>query len=265
MANLKVKIDSQSIMSQLGNFSKDLEEDIMLAVESLAASTKERVVEWANNGGEGMKALTSSREKFMKSLHLEQVATGVHIIYIDEEGLFVEDGVKAGSMKAKLLKGRKYVIIPFSHNVKKQSRTDQMSMIRGALSTALKKEGLSVSGKEYHNNDPRTPKLSEVGPNGRLKPIHTFNFASPVWGKGTTPVLHGVNIYQKEVYDSQKGKSIQRDIFTFRTISEKTQSPPKWMTEGKEPKHYLEKAELWAEEFWKSDIEPKLFSKWNGK
>jgi hypothetical protein len=262
MANLKVTIDVESIAAQFKETTSELENSLMKGIATLAQATKHQVEDWANNGIGTLERLKSSRSKFLKSLQYEEVAPGVHVISVGEEGLFIEEGIPPGTdMKPKLLKGRKSMVVPFEHSKKPQDHTAQSSMIRGKLLNALKKEGLTIAGKEYHNEDPRTPKLSEVGPNGRLKPIHTFNFKSPTFGKGNTPVLHGVNIYQTQNSDN----SIQRSIFTFRTVSNGPKSAGKFIHPGTPPRNYLDKAEAWFEQEWNNTVLPNILAKYNGK
>lgn len=261
MGNLKITIDVGSIAAQFKETTAELENSLMKGIATLAQATKHQVEDWANNGTGTLERLKSSRNQFLKSLQYEEVAPGVHIISIGEDGLFIEDGIAPGTdMKPKLLKGRKSMVVPFEHSKPPLQHNAQSLMIRGQLLHALKKQGLTIAGKEYHNGDPRTPKLSEMA-NGRIKPIHTFNFKSPIFGKGNTPVLHGVNIYQTKASDN----SIQRSIFTFRTVSSGPKSAGKWIHSGTPPRNYLDKAEAWFEQEWENIVMPEILAKYSGK
>jgi len=116
--NLKFNIDAAAIADQFNAFKLEVEQDLNKAVANLAAITDAKVKEMASQ------ELHTSRKDFMDSLGFEEISPGVWIISVDESGLWVEEGIPAGTdMKPALLQNAKVTkngtrtkVIPFHYD-----------------------------------------------------------------------------------------------------------------------------------------------------
>ena len=72
----------------------------------------------------------------------------------------------------------------------------------------------------------------------QLGKLHTLNLPSKAPGKGKTPALSGVNIYQTK---TASGK-VKRDIFTFRVISDSTKGDGQWEYKAQAAHEFMQKA-----------------------
>lgn len=242
MVNLKLKIDTDSIAKQFKEFAEEVKQDLQKGVANLAAITHAKVVELANT------ELHSTRKSFMDSLGFEEVAPGVWVVSVDEKGMFVEEGIKTDfDMKPGLLKGRKSRVIPFEHSKAPSQLNGYAQNIVNRIKSNLKKEGVPF-------------KKIEKLPNGspRLGKLHTFDWGGEIPGKGNTPVLKGVSIYQTLT----KTGNVRRDIMTFRTVSNGPASDGKFIHPGLKAKKFLDLALSWAEKEWEDKILPEVLEKY---
>lgn len=253
MSGLNIKIDAAGIAAQFKELALEVEQDLQKGVANLAAITHAKVAEMANS------ELKTSRKTLTDNLGFEQISPGVWVVSIDEKAMWIEEGIDSNhDMKPDLLKnatkvskdGHRYRSIPFDHSAPPSQLTPTANHIVGMLKESLKKE--KIPFKKIERNEDGTPKL------GR---IHSKNFGGPIPGKGNTPVLQGVNIYQSIT----KSGNVRRDILTFRTVSDGPGSQGKWIHPGKEPKHFLERAEEWAMKTWEDQILPEILAKYSKK
>lgn len=253
--SLKFNIDAAAIASQFKEFALEVELDLQKAVANLAAITDAKVKEMASQ------ELKSSRKPFMDSLGFEEVAPGVWVISVSEDGMWVEEGIEANKdMKPGLLaegfktskNGNKYKVIPFDYGQAPSQMTPSTQAIVSYLKQNLKKE--NVPFKKIERNADGSPKVGK---------LHEFNFGNPGGrmggpGKGNTPVLNGLSIYQSVT----KSGNVRRDILTFRTVSSGPGSAGKWHHPGLEPKKFLDRALDWAMAQWEEKILPEVLDKW---
>lgn len=248
--SLKIKVDIQSLAQQCKEFALEAEHDLKKGVAGLAASTHANVAMMASQ------ELHSSRKDFMDNLGFEEIAEGIWVVSIDEKGLWIEEGLEAGhDMKPDLLKnaktsknGYRYQIIPFEHTKPPSQTTDTAKDIVRQIKNNLKKERIPY--KKIEKDSRGKPKLGK---------LHSFSWDSAIPGRGNTPVLSRVSIYQN--LNKQTGK-VQRDIFTFRTVSENPKSNGKWIHPGVKAKKYLDIAAEWAMRTWENEILPEILNKW---
>jgi hypothetical protein len=247
---LKFNVDIEALTKDLKGFQLEVQQDLEKAVGDLAAMTHAHVAELAQQ------ELHSTRKIYTDNLGFEEIAPGIWVVSVDQPALFIEEGIEAGmDMKPGLLKtgakeskaGYKYKSIPFDHGKAPSQMTPYAQNVVGRIRAQLKKEGVPF-------------KKLEMGPNGqpRLGKLHTFDFGGETPGKGNTPVLKNLSIYQ---HMGPKGK-VSRSIMTFRTVSENPETAGKWTHPGLEPKHYLEKALEFAESTWENEILPEVLKKW---
>lgn len=253
--NLKFNIDAAALAEQFNSFKLEVEQDLNKAVANLAAITDAKVKEMASQ------ELHSSRKDFMDSLGFEEISPGVWVISVDESGLWVEEGIQADKdMKPGLLKenfkvsktGTRYKVIPFDYGGAPSNQTTSTQQIVSFLRSNLKKE--NVPFKKIERNTDGSPKVGK---------LHEFDFGNPSGtmggpGKGNTPVLNGLSIYQSVT----KSGNVRRDILTFRTVSSGPGSAGKWMHPGLEAKKFLDRALDWAMKEWEEKILPEVMEKW---
>lgn len=253
--SLKLNIDAAKIAAQFKEFAMEIEQDIRKAIGNLAAITHAKVAE------EAQQELHSSRKTFMDALGFEELSPGIWVISIDQKALWIEEGIDPNKdMKPDLLKsgtktsqsGNKYKVIPFDYGKPPSQLTQGAQAIVSAIKQNLKKE--NVPFKKIERNSDGSPRVGK---------LHSFNFGNPGGrmggpGKGNTPVMNGLSIYQSIT----KTGNVRRDIMTFRTVSSGPASAEKWFHPGLEAKKYLDKAAEWAMKEWEDKILPEVLKKW---
>ena len=250
MSDLKINIDVDALAKQLGDYATEVKDALQKGVSGLAAMTHAKVIEMANN------ELHSTRKNFMDSLGFEEISPGVWVVSVSEKGLFVEEGIEENfDMKPGLLKnatktskdGFKYRSIPFEHGKAPSQSSGYAQNLTARIKYNLKKEGIPF--KKIEKNADGSPRVGK---------LHTLDFGGEVPGKGNTPVLKGVSIYQSVT----KTGNVRRDILTFRTVSDGPKGQGKWIHPGKEPKKFLDRVLTWAENEWEQNILPDILSKY---
>jgi len=244
MSNLKIKLDTTALANTLKEYAAEVAQDVNKGVARLAAQTKAHVLMDA-----GAELSSPTFKTFSKSVEMEDISPGIWVVSINQKGLWIEEGIEPNTdMKPGLLKGKKFVVIPFSKDKSKASSTGYEFQLREQVKSALKKEGIPF-------------KKIESNPNGSPKTglLHRKDFGGEIPGKGNTPVLQGVSIYQTLT----KTGNVRRDILTFRTVSSGPASAGKWMHPGYQPKKFLDKAQAWAEKEWEQTFIPEILAKWS--
>lgn len=247
--SLKINIDAAALAKEFKEFAAEVEKDIQKGVANLAAITHAKVKEMASA------ELKSSREELMNSLSFEEISEGIWVVSIDEKALWIEDGIKPNfDMKPGLLKnanmgksGVKYKVIPFEHSKAPSQMTESAKNIVTQLKVGLKQE--KIPFKTIERNADGSPKTGK---------LHSINLPSQIPGKGNTPALKGVNIYQSATNTG----NIRRDILTFRTVTSGPGSEGKWIHPGMDGKKFLDRAAEWALNEWNNQILPEIVGKW---
>jgi hypothetical protein len=252
---LNFNIDAAAIAEQFKEMKLEVEQDLNKAVANLAAITDAKVKEMASQ------ELKTSRQPFMDSLGFEEIAPGVWIISVDEDGLWIEEGIEPNKdMKPGLLAqnfktskdGHRYKAIPFDYGTAPSQQTPSTQMVVSYLKSQLRKE--KVPFKKIEKNADGSPKVGK---------LHEFDFGNPRGtmggpGKGNTPQFKNLSIYQSIT----KTGNVRRDILTFRTVSSGPGSQGKWHHPGAEPKHFLDRALDFAMKTWEEKILPEIFEKY---
>lgn len=244
---IKYDIDTEAILAQFKDFKEEIKKDMEKALENLVTLTKARITESASN-------LSSATNRiYMEALgEPEQVAPNVWVIALDEKAMWIEEGAwnDEHDMKAKLLKGKKYRVIPFHYDRPASKNTQFTQGLVNEIKQKLKKEKLSISKVEKdENGSPRVGKL------------HEFDFGGGRPGRGNTPALQKLSIYQSK----DKSGKVRRDVLTFRTVSSGPASEGKWLHPGYKPKQFMDQALEKAIKDWESQILPEILDKWSGK
>lgn len=249
MSGLKISIDPTAIASAFKELQLEIQQDIQKGVGDLAAVTHAKVAEMASQ------ELHTSRQTLLDSLGFEQVTDGVWVVSIDESAFWIEEGIEPDTdMKPALLKnaktsksGFKYKVVPFNHSTAPSKMTASATYIVSLLKKNLKKENIPF--KKIEKNADGSPKVGK---------LHSLNFASPIPGKGNTPALQGVTIYQTLT----KTGNVRRDVMTFRTVSNSPAQAAKWKHPGLTAKHFLERASNWALKVWEDEMLPEILAKY---
>lgn len=262
MGNLKAKIDLAPLAKYLENFAKELVKDLNKGVEGLAKSTYANIKEQAQNN------LHSFREKYLESLSPpEQIDSLLWVITLNSGAAWIEEGRSQWDMKGEpgrwgLLKkptgivkegpnkGKAYRIIPMDQ----AKKPTDMTVAKGEYEKSM----VSMVRAELKKRDIPYRKLELDSKTGspRIGKLHSFDIPSNIPGKGNTPQLHGINIYQQP---NKKTGVIERKITTFRTAIE---GDGKWMHPGVEAKGFFEIAKRFAEHEWETKWLPEILEKY---
>lgn len=273
MADFKVTLDISNLTQFLENFKKELVSDLSKSVKGLAVDTQTHIVEQANN------KLKSSRKDYLENLsQAEKIDDYLWEITLKADAEWIEQGLPNNfDMKKGLLNterpgskgkiktienpdnpdyGKKYRVVAFDQ----ATMPSQMSSNEDKLK--YQQELIKKVKSELRKREIPYKKL-ELDPSTgspRVGKLHSFDIESGIPGKGNTPVLHGLSIYQTK--DATTGK-VKRSITTFRTVKEGQDG--KWIHPGLEGKKFFDEAKKWAEDRWEKDILPSLVSKYESR
>ena len=251
MSDLRFSIDIEALVRDFGNFKKEIAQDLKKSIGQLASMTHAKTLELANN------ELKSLSQQYKESVSFQQIEENTWVISLDEKALWIEDGRSSGFMQALLdgkssktsKDGHKYAIIPFEHSKNPSQQSSQARELSNQIKAELKKQKVSYRKVEHHADG--SPKLGLLHKfsidSARLKDSHKD---SP---------LKGIAIYQKM---NQKTGKVQRDVMTFRVISDKHKSEGKWMHPGRVGSKLMDKALDWATKTWEEEILPEIFKKY---
>ena len=272
--HLSFGVDAEATASMFKEFAMEVQQDLQKGVEQLARTSHANILL-------ELETESSSIQMAYKD-HLsapEEIEPGVWVVTLDPKAFWIEEGIPEGSdMKKWLLKdgemGEKgrYRIIPFKQS-EAPSRQSEMGQL---LSSAIKKNLNTEFGKMNKANIKKA-KSSGLAPpsiitatkiemvkdsegqdtkSPRTGMLHAFNFGGHKPGKGNTPAMDGVSVYQTKKPDG----SVRRDIFTFRTVTEHQSG--KWIHPGLRKRQFLDKAMLHAVNIWDTEILPAILKKW---
>jgi len=258
MSNLKFKVDSSGIAAVFGDMKEEVEKAVNVGVKALASMTHAKTMELAKA------ELGSTSKKYRQALSFQKVDTNVYVVSLDESMLWLEEGRKSGSMVDDLLRegakytksGSRYKAIPFDYSASKpiSDRAQFGRQITELLKAELKDRKIPYKGIEYDRNG--KPKLGK---------LHTFDAAihrNPIPSENAnTPVLNGVNIYQRMRDDGK----VERSITTFRIVTDKHAGSGKWVHPGIPPKKLMDVALGWAMNTWEMEILPNILSQFDKK
>lgn len=247
--NLKFNIDAAAIAEAFKDFAMEIEQDLEKGIANLALMTDAKVKELAGF------QLHSSHKQYIDNLKLEEISPGLWVVSLDQPALWIEEGIpQEHDMKPDLLKnaktsptsGVRYKVIPFDHSKGPATLTPWAQLITGAIKHNLQKDKINI--KKLEVNDDGSPKRGL---------LHTKSYGGLIPGKGNTPVMDRVSVYQTLKPDG----STRRDVFTFRTVT--SDQNGKWIHPGIEAKKFLDKAFEWAMKEWEEKILPEILNKYS--
>ena len=259
MSDLKLEIDIDDLSNKFENVKKKVEADLIKGVDDLTKMTHAHILDEAKD------KLGSVSDVYRDNLPLpERIDIGgetIWIIKLNKEALWIEEGVKSGFMEgllngksAKTSKdGKKYAVIPFKHNEKPSGQSSNARDVANEIKQSMKEQGISWGKIEYgQDGSPRTGK------------IHSFdvNTAKNKKDGSGTPYGQNVSIYQTKIKNKQGKEEVRRDVMTFRVITEDHREQGKWTHPGREKADLLGEAVKWAENYWTTDLLPKILQKY---
>lgn len=249
--SLKFNIDAAALAKEFKELSLEVEKDLQKGIANLAAMTDAKVKEMAQE------KLHSTRSKYIENLSMEEISPGIWVVSLDQPALWIEEGLKPGSdMKEGLLKdakvskeGKKYKVVPFDHGKGPSQMTPYAKNVVDEIKKKLKQDNIPF--KKIEMNEDGSPKRGLV---------HAKNYGGPIPGKGNTPIMDGLSIYQSVT----KTGNVRRDIMTFRTVTNGPEQSGKWIHPGYEAQKFMDKALEWAVKEWEDKILPEILKKYTG-
>ena len=156
-------------------------------------------------------------------------------------------------MKPDLLKGKKKVVIPFKYDKGPSQNSPLTQGLISQIRQTLKKDKISITKIERDGHG--SPRLGK---------LHEYNLGGPRPGKGNTPALTRLSIYQTPMYSDIKTKKmyVKRSVLTFRTVSSGPASAGKWIHPGFEAKNFMDKAMDLATQDWEQQILPEILERY---
>lgn len=247
MSNLKFSIDAAELAAVFKELALEVQQDLEKGVANLAAMTDAKTKELAQA------ELKTSRQTYIDNLTMEEVSPGIWVVSLDQPALFIEEGLDPNfDMKPGLLKnaktskdGTKYKVIPFDYGKAPSQLTPYAQEVVNNIKKQLKADNIPF--KKLEINDDGSPKRGL---------LHSKNYGGEIPGKGNTPVMNGISIYQS----TTKTGNVRRDIMTFRTVTSKQDG--KWIHPGITAKKYMDQALEWALKEWEDKILPEILKKY---
>lgn len=257
---LKLNIDVAKIAAEFKELASEVEQDLIKAVGQLAPMTHARVAEMASDElSSSLHILQGVGKDGKRNLDWDEISPGIWVVTINEDALWIEDGISPGKdMKKDLLKnatdvskdGHKYRPIPFDHAKPPSQSTpkaqEYVAMVRKKLKEA------KIPFKKIEKNKDGSPRIGK---------LHKMDIESErPTARASHPALKGLTIYQS----MDKSGNVRRDILTFRTVSESPKSKDKWIHPGYTGRKFLDRAAEWAMDKWEKEILPEVLAKWKG-
>jgi hypothetical protein len=260
--SLKFEISSTEVIKEAADkIKKKLEADIAKAGKALGKGAYKQAQKLANNLPKNLSSI------YNENLYIEEVSDNITVVGIRENASWIEHGYKGGFMehlldpkngsKVKRSKdGHRYRVIPFKHDTKgSKSVENGGDQLINDVKTFLRKKNLPYS---------KTRSLS-LDSNGspRIGKIHSFNIKdmrikTKKGVQNLSPNMQGLTVFQNM---NQKTGKVERNIMTFRVISDKHKGS-KWQRDSRKGEKILEQVHKWIENKWKNELLPALKDKY---
>lgn len=247
MADLKLIVNVDQITKQFDEFKDELKFALEDGVRSLASMTHAKVLSEASEN------LRSLSQQYTDAVSFEEVEKNLWVVSLDlKKAGWIEEGRKSGFQEELLYgksskvskSGERYAVIPFKHNKNPSQQGENAQNLAQEIKMEMKAR--KIPYKEIETNPDGSP---------RLGMIHRFNVDSPrLKEHHKDKPLKGVAIYQRK----DKSGAVQKDIMTFRVISEKHRQEGKWNHPGRDGEFIFESAFLWAENEWNTNVMPEI-------
>jgi hypothetical protein len=279
MGDFKVNIDISALSQYLENFAKEVTKDIQKGIKGLAMEAHVHILEEAKKKLHKHE-LPIYEQDLSQATQIDDFLWEISLI---DEGAKIENGREAWDMKPGLLKNgkttvdgkNKYRVIPMMHGKESNSTNtkildkneETINNIKSFLKTQKSKQnprGLPYGLETHKIIDPitgsprRVPRLSEMGEDGKPRPLHVFDIPSKIPGKGNTALLTRLHIYQVE---TGKG-GVKKVMTTFRTVTDKDNQKDKWIYPAQGAKNIFSETEDWAKNQWDTIWLPQILAKY---
>jgi hypothetical protein len=263
--DFKLKIDIGDIEKEITDKIKNsLEKDLNKIVKDLGKSAVQHLQQLSEQFPKELE------KKYKDNIYIEHLADNIVEVGLREEVAWIDQGRKPGFMQDLLERksgsevktskdGNKYRVIPFEHKTQGPSKSAAAADLVNQLKQFLKSEGVAYSKTRALQKD-------EKG-NPRIGKIQSFNIknmreSGKKSAQKLSPNLEGLSIYQN--LNPNTGK-VERNIMTFRVISEKHRGTGKWEHPGLEGKKTIDKTFDWVKDKWEKEILPELKKKYESK
>jgi hypothetical protein len=272
-----INMDMHDLIDLTDELPSVVDAAIKEACNYLAVATKHHIIDEVNE------KLHSRRAKYLEHLHLIEESETTFLIVLDQEAMWIEEGMESHEMIENLLgkggpgvktakDGSKYRSIPFSHSGLPSQNTPAQQTLQDTIKRELRRAENILTGKKGIPY-----KKIETGASGKplLGRLHSLNINTPLkthhgpgqgWGpvggvrQGPTgiPFLKGVQIYQSKFIDKKGEEKVRRDILTFRTVSTKHSGTERWVHPGLEAQKFFDDAADWAERERREKVVPMI-------
>lgn len=252
--NLKLDIKTSDVLKKAKeDVLENLKKDVKAAAEKLGKSAYKEAQKISKEKLPG-----SLNSIYQENLYIEQISENITVIGIREEALWIEEGRKSGFMHELLQgpnvktskEGNKYRVIPFNHDTSKKASSGSGSELVAELKTFLKSKSQPYSKTRNLATD------SQGSP--RIGKIASYSIKD-MGKKGVSKNLQGLSVYQNK---NEKTGKVERNIMTFRVISEKHKSEGKWNHPGRPAEKILEQTFEFVQKSWQQEILPVLKEKY---
>jgi hypothetical protein len=258
-----LNLDLSPLISIDDQLKPAVEKAMAEAARRLTAATHAHLLENVQN------KLHSTRQKYIDALQMAQISDQAWVIVLEPQAFWIEDGLPPNrDMTEDLLKpgrgsstgknnirtardGSRYRSIPFQHNKPPTQQTPIQKSLTDAIKSEMKARKIPYGKLE-----------TDTGGQPKEGLLHSFDVvrrgkgaAIPV-GKSGVSLLQNVRVYQKKSVDRRGKETIQKGIFTFRTVSSKHAGSGKWVHPGLAPRNFMEDAYTWALAEWTNKIGP---------
>lgn len=257
--NFKFDIKSSDVLANaVEKVKKELQEDLQQSIRTLGKGALQEAQNLANNN-----LPDSLSNIYQDNLYFEELSDNMVVVGLRDEAAWIENGRKGGFMEELLTSksgspvkiskdGNRYRSIPFEHSTqtntgasdsKQQMVSELKSFLKSKKQNYSKTRGLALDS----NGSPRIGKIASFSLKDNRK---------------LSANLQGLSIHQNF---NPRTNRVERNIMTFRTISDKHKDSGKWNHPGRSPENILEDVYKWVDNTWKNDILPELKRKYEGK
>jgi len=265
MSDFKLKISAEDVVKQIKEETDkvvaNIQKDLQKSVKQLGKGALKEAEKLSSE-----RLPTSLNNLYRDNLYMEQISDNIVEIGIREEALWIEEGRKGGFMDELLAKnakvskdGNKYKVIPMEKDTSAKKGSNSGQELITELKSFFKKEGVPYSKTRAleldDNGSPRIGKINSYD----IKSMRDKNKKSV---QSLSENLQGVSVYQNK---NPKTGKVERNIMTFRVISEKSKEEGKWNHPGRKGEKILDETFKWVEKAWQTQILPDLKRKYESQ
>lgn len=235
--DIKLSAKLEELGIEIEEIGEQAAQDMVSAVQSLAASTYQKAVEMTGD------RLHTTRQTYINALHMSEEGSGIYVVYLDPSANHLEEGMDGFNMLPKLATGPKskmakdgsrYVTIPFRNTT---APANPNSSKQKDLAQRLKDE---IKTREF-----KKVKEGVSTKTGKYTTVERM-----VSGQTTHPYLKGltrVRQYNSQESAQQGEPPASSSYFTFRVASTKQDPTKSWVHPGTNGANIFPELADWAE------------------